>query len=220
MSARVLLVRHPPVAKAWVGRCYGQSDMGWSRDGALLARHLSRQLAAESFAMIVHSGAIRTRRLAEMIGRLTGRPVRVDPRWLERDFGAWEGRSWQAIWRDTGDLMDRMVTDPAEFRPGGGETGMELSRRAQAAWNALPTSGNVLVVTHGGPVAALCTSWGGHPPERMIDFVPEPGAIVVAARREADGGPGAIHQSEPFPPMIDVGQSCPGSLAREVNRSN
>lgn len=182
MSAQVLLVRHPPVATAWAGRCYGRSDMGWSRAGAALARQLAAQLATESFAAIVHSGAIRTRRLAERVARLTGRPMHVDPRWLERDFGTWEGRRWDAIWRETGDLMDRMMTHPQDFRPGGGETGMELSRRACAAWEALPRSADVLVISHGGPIAAIRTQLAGRPLDRMIEAVPPCGTIVRLRR--------------------------------------
>jgi broad specificity phosphatase PhoE len=156
--------------------------MGWSREGADIAKRLVNQLACEDVGVIIHSGARRTSRLAQMVARRTGCPVHADARWLERDFGAWEGRSWDAIWRETGDLMDRMVTDPTGFRPGGGETGLELSLRAQAALNALPALASVLVITHGGPIAALRTCRACQPLERMIDFVPGTGEIVVFAR--------------------------------------
>jgi alpha-ribazole phosphatase len=179
----VLLVRHPPVAKAWAGRCYGRSDMGWSREGAALGGMLADALAAKEPAVVIHSGARRTRRLAELIARRTGCPVHADALWLERDFGTWEGRRWNAIWRESGDLMDRIMTEPAGFRPGGGETGLEMMIRARAAWDVLPTAGTVLVITHGGPIAALRTGWAGQPLERMIDFVPAPGGIVEVPRR-------------------------------------
>ena len=182
MSARVLLVRHTPVAKAWAGRCYGRSDMGLSRAGTMSMRALAGDLAAQPFATIVHSGATRTRVLAERIASLTGRPVATDPRWLERDFGSWEGRRWQAIWRETGDLMDRMMTDPAGFHPGGGESGQDLTLRVRAAWDALPTAADTLVVSHGGPIAALRTLLAGDPMQRMIDAVPPCGSWLVLPR--------------------------------------
>jgi alpha-ribazole phosphatase len=178
VSATTLLVRHPPVAKAWAGRCYGRSDMGWSREGAAAAHRLADGLAARQPAIVVHSGARRTQRLAELIARRTACALHADVRWLERDFGTWEGRRWNAIWRETGDLMDRIVTDPTGFRPGGGETGLELMTRAQATWDALPSAGLVMVITHGGPIAALRSWWAGQPLESMIDFVPQPGEIV------------------------------------------
>ncbi|GGE82986.1 histidine phosphatase family protein [Sphingomonas prati] len=182
MSGTVLLVRHPPVARAWVGRCYGRSDMGWSRAGALLARGLVEDLSARRPDVVVHSGAVRTRRLAERAAGRVGCSVLGDARWLERDFGSWEGRRWDAIWRETGDLMDRIMTDPTGFRPGGGETGLDLSLRALAAWEALPRAGVVLVVAHGGPIAALRAAWAGAPLERMIEFVPGLGEVLEVAR--------------------------------------
>jgi broad specificity phosphatase PhoE len=182
MSARVILVRHTAVAKAWSGRCYGRSDMGLSRAGAATMQGLAREVAALPFATIVHSGATRTRLLAERVGALTGRPVIADPRWLERDFGEWEGRRWNAIWRETGDLMDRMMTDPAGFHPGGGESGQDLTTRVRTAWDALPTTSDTLVVSHGGPIAALRTLLDGGPMERMIEAVPPCGSWLVLPR--------------------------------------
>jgi len=185
MSTRVLLVRHPPVARGWAGRCYGRSDMGWSRAGAGLARALAATLAAEARAQIVHSGARRTERLAAMVARATGRPCHADPRWLERDFGTWEGRRWDAIWRETGDLMDGTMTDPAGFRPGGGETGADLAARAQAAWDALPAQGDTLVIAHGGPIAAIRTLLAGEPLERMVAHIPALGEVVALPRQDS-----------------------------------
>lgn len=181
MSGRVLLVRHPPVARAWAGRCYGRSDMGWSRAGAALARPLAARLAAEPLDAIVHSGLVRTRRLAEAVAQARpGCPVLADPRWAERDFGGWEGRTWQAIWRETGDAMDGMMTDPAGLRPGGGETGAELSARVAAGWAALPP-GLVLVVAHGGSIAALRCALAGDPLEAMARHIVACGTVVSVA---------------------------------------
>ncbi|WP_242186699.1 histidine phosphatase family protein [Sphingomonas sp. CARO-RG-8B-R24-01] len=182
MSGTVLLVRHPPVALAWRKRCYGRSDMGWSRAGLAMARHLAEDLAARPIDAIVHSGARRTARLAAMITRRSGVPVQADAGWLERDFGTWEGRTWQAIWRETGDLMDRMMTDPAGFGPGGGETGRDLSYRARAAWGRLPMAGTTLVIAHGGPIAAVQAWRAGAPLEAMVRFIPACGEVVEVLR--------------------------------------
>lgn len=156
--------------------------MGWSREGTKMARMLAPQLADSGLSAIIHSGAIRTWRLAEMVGTIAGLPIRCDPRWLERDFGSWEGRSWNAIWRETGDLMNRLMTDPEGFRPGGGETGRELSDRVQAAWDDLDAHGNILIVAHGGSIAAIRTAIDRQPIDRMIDYVPEHGAVIALER--------------------------------------
>lgn len=182
MSGTVLLLRHPPVAIAWRKRCYGRSDMGWSREGLAMAQRLVGDLAAGPIDAIVHSGALRTQRLAAMIARRSGVAAQGDAGWLERDFGAWEGRTWHAIWRETGDLMDRMITDPAEFRPGGGETGRALSLRARAAWGRLPMHGTTLVISHGGPIAAVRTWQAGAPLEAMVRHIPACGIVIAVPR--------------------------------------
>ncbi len=183
VSGRVLLVRHPPVATAWAGRCYGRSDMGWSREGQAIARALADRLAAAPPAAIVHSGLRRTRRLAELVARRQACPVVADPRWAERDFGDWEGRTWRAIWRETGNAMDGMVHDPTGFRPGGGETGLELSTRVLAGWADLPPGDPILVVAHGGSIAAIRCALAGDPFTAMADHIVPTGTVVTVSRR-------------------------------------
>jgi broad specificity phosphatase PhoE len=77
-----------------------------------------------------------------------------DPRWLERGFGDWEGVSWEAIYRASGSAMDGMIDDPGSFRPGGGETTFEMRDRVMEGFGVLP-GGRCLVITHGGPIAAV-----------------------------------------------------------------
>lgn len=177
---KVLLLRHPPVATAWRGRCYGRSDMGWSREGRAMARRIVADLPPVD--AVVHSGAIRTARLAAMVAQPQQLPPIADPRWLERDFGRWEGRSWDAIWRETGAEMDRMMIDPERYRPGGGETGREVADRVQAAWNALPRQATVLVVAHGGPIATLRALCAGAQLTRAVDLIPACGEVVTLQR--------------------------------------
>jgi broad specificity phosphatase PhoE len=94
--------------------------------------------------------------LAELVAEATGVDARVDERWRERDFGDWETRTWNSIWRESGSAMDRMLTDPGRFRPGGGETTSNLFARSVRAWRSLrPGNGLVIVVTHGGPIACV-----------------------------------------------------------------
>lgn len=177
MAAAVLLVRHCEVARAWQDRCYGQSDMGLSRAGSAQVRALAPQLARWTPDIVLHSGLRRAQRLAQSIAALSGRTASADPAWRERDFGRWEGRSWSAIYRETGNAMDGMIDDPAGFRPGGGETTMELAARSLDAMNGLPLR-RVLVVTHGGPIAAILGTLSGAPVRDWPGLVPAPGGCV------------------------------------------
>ncbi len=189
MTGEVLLVRHTEVVRAWRGRCYGQSDMALSREGTRHARTLAVAIAREPVAAIVYSGLRRTQVLAELLARMTGLTPIADPGWRERGFGDWEGRSWNAIWRATGNAMDRMITDPYGFRPGGGETGAELATRCIAAWHALPTDGPIVVVAHGGSIGTLQAVASGTALGDVLRFVPKLGKIVRLPRSAYDRQP-------------------------------
>jgi broad specificity phosphatase PhoE len=156
MPDQLILVRHPLVAKSWSGRCYGHSDMGLSRAGQAMIAPLLDHLASLRPDHIIHSGLRRTRALAEPLAARLGVVALAAPLWRERCFGAWEGLTWQAIYRATGDAMDGMTTAPGTFRPGGnGETTCELIGRVAEALEMLLQCGRTVVVTHGGPIAAV-----------------------------------------------------------------
>lgn len=181
MSDGILLVRHTAVALAWSGRCYGVSDVPLSRAGRAAATPLSAELAARQPAWVLHSGLARTRVLAERIAARVGCPLHVDRDWRERDFGAWEGLSWKAIYRASGNAMDGMIDAPGAFRPGGGETTCELAQRVAGAWRRLPAGAGV-VVTHGGPIAALLGRLQNAPVADWPKLVPSYGGSVVAPK--------------------------------------
>jgi broad specificity phosphatase PhoE len=176
--ARLILVRHPTVAKAWSGRCYGQSDMGLSRAGHAMIAALVEQLAALQPDCIVHSDMRRTRALARPLARRLGVAPVASSLWRERDFGSWEGRSWNAIYRETGDAMDAMLTAPDQFRPGDGETTSELAQRTGRAMENLPLARCVVVISHGGPIACARAASGGLALSDIATLIPAVGTIV------------------------------------------
>jgi broad specificity phosphatase PhoE len=168
---RALLLRHPEVALHWSGRCYGRSDAGLSRDGREHARRLAGQNPLQDFDRVMSSPARRSRWLAGLLSCA----VEIEPRLAERDFGRWEGLTWDAIWYVEGNAMDGMLDAPGSFRPGGGETTNELATRVLDWWEELPGDAAVLVVAHGGPIAALAGSLLGQAPREWLAYVPKPG---------------------------------------------
>jgi broad specificity phosphatase PhoE len=151
----LILVRHPPVAKRWQGRCYGQSDAGLSHEGREMIPGLLSRLSLLQPDVIIHSGLRRTRHVADALAQQMNLPSIAQPLWRERGFGTWEGQMWNAIYRATGDAMDGMMTDPAGFRPGGtGETTAEMVRRTLAAMREIPAGKRVAIISHSGPIAA------------------------------------------------------------------
>ena len=178
---RVLLLRHTDIAAHWAGRCYGRSDVGLSATGRHRAHALSETIDGADYDRIIAAPARRARWLGGLLARRRGVALEVQPLLAERDFGAWEGIAWQAIWEAEGNSMDGMLDAPGTFRPGGGETTHALAQRVLGWWHALPTRCAVLVVAHGGPIGALVGSLLGEAPRQWLAQVPRPGEGVLIA---------------------------------------
>ena len=179
VKRQILLVRHTEVAVRWTGKCYGCSDIGLSRAGRQQAAELATRLAAEPITALIHSGLKRAAYLARWIANMKGIAPVADARWQERNFGTWEGRGWHSIWKETGNAMDGMFTDPASYRPGGGETTAELSARSTAAYDALPQEGVIVVISHGGPIATVRTMLAGVPMADILNYRVATGSITA-----------------------------------------
>lgn len=179
MAGRIILVRHPPVTLAWQKRCYGQSDPGLSRTGQAMIVSLVDELAELGPAAIIHSDLTRTRAIALPLAEKLGITATANPLWRERDFGSWEGQSWNAIYRTTGSAMDGMIDAPDHFRPGGGETTAELATRIGEALAALPDGRSVAIITHGGPIACARASHADAHLHQFAAFIPPAGSVVL-----------------------------------------
>ena len=171
----IVLIRHPEVSEAYRGVCYGRLDVPLSERGVAKIADIVASL--DLATAIVHSGALRARLLAEAVGHRFGVTATVDARLAERDFGAWEGRTWDAIYAVTGDAMMGIITDPATWHPPGGETTFALRDRVVAWYREQTTP--VVAVCHGGPIAALLGTLGGHPDEAWPGIVPPCGAVTL-----------------------------------------
>lgn len=176
----MILVRHPRVADAYRGVCYGRADAPLGPEGVAESLALAERLAREPIRHVVCSGAARTLVLARRVCELTGLDLAIEPALLERDFGAWERRPWDDIYAEVGDAMNGLIDAPETYRPPGGETTFELRDRVMG-WHARrPTDGLVLVVAHGGPIAAIRGVLAGRPVREWLALVPPPGGVVEA----------------------------------------
>lgn len=164
----VRMVRHAESEGNADGLMVGRSDPDLSRRGLIEASAVAERLdrAIEGDAFLVSSPKKRAVRTAEVIARsLGGVPLHTDERLEELDFGELEGVPFQdllAAWPPD------WVTDPKTPCPGG-ESYDELLDRVRLSvheWMGIATSegmGNLVVVTHLGPVKAMVAdTLGGH----------------------------------------------------------
>ena len=142
----LIIARHGRTAVNAAGRLLGRSDPPLDPLGARQAAAIAAALRPDR---VVSSPLRRCRETAAAFGR----PVDVDERLIEIDYGELEGASLAdvpaGVWAD-------WRADSA-WRPPGGETLEELASRVDSALGDLAHEANgadVVVVTHVSPVKA------------------------------------------------------------------
>ena len=157
---RLTLVRHPKPDVA-PGLCYGRTDLAVVPEQlAHTAAELGASLAPD--ATLYSSPLQRCRDLAvALAAQRGGMAPLLDPRLAEMDFGAWEMQPWDAIPRDQ---IDAWAADPAGYRPGGGETVLEMAARVSAFHaDVQRQQRDAVIVCHAGTMRLLAACRAGLP---------------------------------------------------------
>lgn len=157
---RVYMVRHlaPVVA---TGLCYGRTNIGV--DLGLQARALPALRAQLPVDAPVIASPLR--RCASLAASLSN-TVRHDARLMELDFGSWEMRHWDAIPRAE---IDAWAADVALYRPGGGESVLDMAHRVAGFYDDLvrEAAPEVVLVCHAGTIRLMAARQRGLDPACM-----------------------------------------------------
>ena len=147
MTGMLLLVRHGRTLANAEGRLVGRSDVGLDDAGRLQAEATAALVGPVD--RVVSSPLERARQTAEAFGM----PVEVDERWIELDYGEWDGRQVREVepfeWA-------RWQSD-LDFTPPGGESLRAVGQRVREACTELAEQAvdqRVVVVTHVSPLKA------------------------------------------------------------------
>ncbi|MYM37497.1 phosphoglycerate mutase [Duganella sp. FT94W] len=151
---KLILVRHPQPLVA-PGVCYGSTDL------AIAPGKLEHTLAALQLPAGLPLYSSPLRRCAELAARLSPAP-RHDGRLAEIHFGAWEMQPWDAIPRTD---IDAWAADMVNYRPGGGESVLQMAERINAFYNELTT--DAIIICHAGAMRLLTARHEGLSPAEM-----------------------------------------------------
>ncbi len=143
----LVLVRHGQTEANARGLLLGRADPPLSDLGRRQAAALATRVPAD--ARVVASPLRRTRDTAAALGR----PVDIDERWIELDYGTIDGTPVADV---PADVWREWRADP-HFVPGGGESLATLGIRVRAACEELldeARTHDVVVVSHVSPIKA------------------------------------------------------------------
>jgi broad specificity phosphatase PhoE len=126
----LLLTRHGLTSAGDGVMLGGQLDVPLSPEGQGEAQALATRLAGVRIDRIISSPMVRALQTAETIA--VGRPIEVDDRLRELDYGRWEGLTYDEIERRDPELRIRWEADPGSTHSPGGESGHDVARRARS----------------------------------------------------------------------------------------
>ena len=124
---------------------------------------------------IIASPLIRCADFARALSQRLNLPLSLDPRLVELDFGAWEGRSAADLMVSDAAALGRFWADPVTHAPPGGESLPAFQDRVLAAWQdltaqALTNGERLLVISHGGVIRVILCTLLDHPLERLLEL--------------------------------------------------
>lgn len=176
------LVRHGQTDWNRAGKIQGTTDIPLNETGRQQAEQLATVLKERSgYPAKTRIDAVYASPLAPCIpdggdpGKMEEKlPLRRLTGLRERDFGCWEGKSWQQVEAEYPDEFHLWREQPMVGIPSGGESRKSCEARSERAIRQIleETAGDAVIVAHGGILVFLMNY--------LLRFHREPQEIIVA----------------------------------------
>ena len=182
---KLLLVRHGETDWNKKLRYQGHRDIGLNPTGVEQAHQAGEKLKEYAPEALYASDLTRTMQTAGIIGDILGLAPEMDPRLREINFGEWEGKTYPEVLELFPQEVKMWRECPLEAQVPGGETLREVLVRMMGALKDIcaRNKGNVVVVTHGGPIRLVLCHMGAE--GAMWQYPVKPGSVTVI---ENNGG--------------------------------
>jgi alpha-ribazole phosphatase len=174
MLTKLYLIRHGEIEGAETKRYKGHIDVPMSDNGENQIRAMSDYLAqngGEGIKALYTSDLSRAVKSAEIIAEPIGlKPVIVEGL-KERNFGKWEGKSYDEVAAQYPGAFKAWANSPLEFSPKEGESTVDLRARVLDAFNPIiekHKEEDIAVVAHGGTNRVIICELLGIPLENIL----------------------------------------------------
>jgi alpha-ribazole phosphatase len=187
-------IRHAPVPDG--GRIYGQRDLSCDCSDAEIFAILAAELPPD--AVWVTSNLARTKETAAAIlaadpAKFAGVSPRAVPELAEQHLGEWQGLERKAFFAERKVGTHTLWFAPADERPPGGESFMDLVERVAPAIERLTgehRGRDIVAVTHGGTIRAALSLALRVAPQTALAFAAENCSLTRLDHLPADGAGG------------------------------
>jgi probable phosphoglycerate mutase len=197
---RLVMLRHGQTEYNAGSRMQGQLDTELSDLGREQAASAAEALAKRHPLLIISSDLRRALDTAVALGDRCGQPVSIDTRLRETHLGDWQGMTHLEV--DGVAPGARLAwRDDARWAPHGGESRVDVAERSvplvrelveqQPDWGVAEPDRPVVLVAHGGLIAALTAALLGLPVEtwRVLGGMGNASWVQLAGHTRTDGDP-------------------------------
>jgi alpha-ribazole phosphatase len=184
VDATLYLIRHGEPEGAAAGRYLGACDVPLTGRGRRQMHEVAAALAGAGLRAVYCSDLARSVESAAIVAGLHRLEPVVVPALRERDFGAWEGLTWDEIQAHDPAGAERWARDPLAFRPVGGEDLCAVEERVVPAFAWVASghpAGAYAIVAHGGVNRVLLARFFGLPRENLFRIAQDHAAVSVVA---------------------------------------
>lgn len=197
---RLVMLRHGQTEWNAGSRMQGQIDTDLTDLGRQQADAAAELLAKRQPLLIVSSDLRRALDTAVALGDRTGQPVSIDTRLRETHLGDWQGMTHVEV-DDVSPGARLAWRDDARWAPHGGESRVDVADRSvplvrelvaqQVGWGVEDPDRPVVLVAHGGLIAALTGALLGLPVDNwpVLGGMGNASWVQLAGHTRADGDP-------------------------------
>ena len=172
----IYLIRHGKTEANEKHLYCGSSDLPLSEAGMTELTQLKQCYSLPAHCRYITSGMRRTEQTLKLLfGEISHQ---TEPNFREMDFGLFELHSYEDL-KDTPAYQQWLAGDNEENQTPGGESGRMMEARVWKAFCALNDSSqpdqNLVIVTHGGVIAALMARLFPEEKKNRYQWQPRPG---------------------------------------------
>ncbi|MBI4825580.1 MAG: alpha-ribazole phosphatase [Nitrospirae bacterium] len=193
MLTKLYLIRHGETEGAETKRYKGHIDVPLSENGIEQIRRLAEYLNNSPIPLLSKSGQKRVDvvycsdlsravKSAEIIAEPYGLKPVIMPELRERNFGLWEGMSFDEIREKWPDAFNAWADNPLEFSPMNGESTIELRDRALKVFSEIigkHQGEHIAIVAHGGINRVILCHLLGIPLENIFRVEQDYGCLNI-----------------------------------------